>query len=172
MKRVVLGLGSNKSFKGRPPKQLLEEACTLLDSFIFRMHASSIYKTAPMYEISQNDFYNIVAVGFFDGSPEKLLKKVNEIEVLLGRNRMKEIRNGPRSMDIDIELFGTDIVHLENLVIPHEKLFERRFVLEPLVEVLRNYSDIYKEDVNYYEEKLMMLSGQRVEITGRLTREL
>jgi len=65
-------------------------------------------------------------------SPEDLLRVLKEIEVALGR--LPTIRNGPRTLDLDILLYGRDIVSTENLSIPHISMLERGFVLEPLAE--------------------------------------
>lgn len=167
--RVVLGLGSNRSFGGLSPVRLLKAATLRLESFISGLRSSSVYRTAPLYEERQADFYNTVVLGFFDGSPRDLLRNINETEALFGRDRLKEKRNGPRSMDIDIELFGSKTLRESSLVIPHERLLERAFVLKPLVEVLRGFADIYKDEADYYEKRLVMCAGQRVELEGRLT---
>ena len=66
-------------------------------------------------------------------------------------------------MDIDIELFGNQTVKKENLVIPHERLLERAFVLAPFLEVLQKNADVNKADIEFYGKKLELLKDQRVE---------
>lgn len=163
MERVVLGLGSNKSFGDFSSLELLKRACCSLSDFIHELKFSSIYKTAAMYLAGQDDFYNMVAVGMYDGTADSLLEKIHLIEQELGRNRSLEIRNGPRSLDIDIELFGNQVIKKENLVVPHERLLERAFVLAPFLEVLQKNADVNKADIDFYGKKLELLKNQRVE---------
>ena len=102
---VVLGLGSNKSFKTDSPVVTLEKACRDLSLILSNVRLSSVYKTKAMYVEDQEDFYNMVLEGKTQLTPEALLKKIHEIEAKYGRNRAKEIRFGPRTLDIDIELY-------------------------------------------------------------------
>ena len=74
-------------------------------------------------------------------SPYDLLNIIHEIEAEGGRNRAKEIRFGPRSLDIDIEEFGDIVVSDEILQIPHPRIQERAFVLIPALEILNESSD-------------------------------
>jgi len=120
MKRVLLGLGSNKSFQNKPPLELLGCACTELSRILKEPVFSSVYRTKAMYVEDQDDFYNMAALGFVDDilSPFELLSYIHEIEAKYGRNREEEIRFGPRSLDIDIELFGDDVINTPHLQIP------------------------------------------------------
>ncbi len=154
--QVVLGLGSNTSYKGMCPQELLSAACTELRSFIYALCASSVYRTAAMYVTEQEDFFNMMVAGLFEGSPHDLLRRIHEVEAAFGRDRSREIRNGPRSLDIDIELFGDLELHEEGLIVPHERLTERAFVLVPLLEILPQYAE-------RYTEALSALAGQRIE---------
>ena len=144
---VVLGLGSNKPYKDTEPVELLKKACTMLSSFIENISFSSVYKSRAMYLENQDDFYNMAAAGFFDGTPEELLEKIHEIENKLGRDRSREVRNGARSMDIDIELFGKHKIGTEELTVPHERLLERAFVLKPLLEILQKDADNFSNGI-------------------------
>lgn len=109
-----------------------------------------------MYYENQQDFYNMVAAGYVndDENPFDLLQKINEIEAKYGRDRTKEFRNGPRSLDIDIELFGNEVICTDNLEIPHKRLSERAFVLIPSLEVLTKPADelIRKKFACYLDE--------------------
>ena len=91
-----------------------------------------------MYVVDQEDFYNMALVGLLDDGicARALLEKIHEIEAAFGRAREKEIRFGPRSLDIDIEFFGRQKILEPDLQIPHPRLKERAFVLTPLLEVL------------------------------------
>ncbi len=119
---------------------LLREACRALGTLLQNMQVSSVYVTKPMYVENQSDFYNMVVCGFVEQhlTPESLLEHIHKIEASLGRDRSQEVRNGPRSIDIDIELFGRERVHTLDLEIPHPRLFERAFVLVPLCEALEH----------------------------------
>ena len=107
------------------------------------VHFSSVYKTPAMYVIDQEDFYNAAAVGYVadDTDAFDFLKKINQIEAKFGRDRDREIRFGPRSLDIDIELFGDEHIDSPTLQIPHIRMEERAFVLIPSIEVLKYSAD-------------------------------
>lgn len=143
MKRVLLGLGSNKTFNGLSPMELLscarEELSVIMSECVF----SSVYKTKAMYVEDQEDFYNMAAIGFVDDKTDAFdfLKTINGIEAKYGRDRSKEIRFGPRSLDIDIELFGDEEINSPVLQIPHIRMKERAFVLIPALEILNNSAD-------------------------------
>ena len=135
---AVLGLGTNKAFGSLSGQDLLAEACKALSLVLSGMKKSSVYRTKPMYVVDQPDFFNMVVAGEFEGSAADLLLKIHEIEAQFGRNRAKEIRFGQRTLDIDIELFGSQKISSDSLEIPHPRLLERDFVLVPLVELLKN----------------------------------
>ena len=143
MKRVLLGLGSNRSFNNKSPLQLLAAAGGELCSLMSDVHFSSVYKTPAMYVTDQEAFYNAAALGYVpdDTDAFDFLHKINEIEAKYGRDRAKEIRFGPRSLDIDIELFGDETINAPDLQIPHVRMEERAFVLIPSIEVLKYSAD-------------------------------
>lgn len=143
MKRVLLGLGSNKSFNNMAPLDLLKCACKDLSGCLAEPSFSSVYKTKALYVEDQDDFYNMCVLGFVadDLNPYELLKKINEIEARYGRDRTQEIRFGARSLDIDIELFGDEHINEPDLQIPHPRVEERLFVLIPATEVLKLSAD-------------------------------
>lgn len=137
MKSVILGLGSNKSTEKLTKVDILRGAVKELSSHFPHLRASAFYKTKPMYLVNQSDFLNMAL--YFEVPTEMkartLLEITQEIEKKGGRNREKEIRNGPRTLDIDIEIFGDDAVNEEDLIVPHPRLCERAFVLIPALEV-------------------------------------
>ena len=165
---VILGLGSNKNWNGMDSMTLLKKACLSLRQFLSDFSCSSVYRTKPLYLENQPDFYNMVVrgkVGDFY-SPFELLDEIQKIEKSLGRNRAVEVRNGSRSMDIDIEFFGLHKVDSERLVIPHPRIKERAFVLVPLLEILNEDADfIRRED---FSECLEQTGSAGVEKYGRL----
>ena len=161
-----MGLGSNKGFGGLSPLEVLRGSCRELSSLLLAFRASSVYKTGAMYFEDQDDFLNMVVCGMHEGSAAELLDETVRIEAKFGRDRKREKRNGPRTLDIDIELFGDQVIKTEQLTVPHERLFERRFVLEPLLELLRLDPACSKERIAFFERKLSEIpdaTGQRVQ---------
>ena len=138
MTPVALGLGSNKKFSCLSPEEILGGAIFELSKILHNIEISSVYRTKAMYVVDQEDFYNMSLVGLLDDGicARALLEKIHEIEAAFGRDREKEIRFGPRSLDIDIEFFGRQKILEPDLQIPHPRLKERAFVLTPLLEVL------------------------------------
>jgi 2-amino-4-hydroxy-6-hydroxymethyldihydropteridine diphosphokinase len=98
--------------------------------------ASSIYRTAAVGPVTQDDFLNAVLVVETTISARALLTLLLEVEREAGRDRTLGPRWGPRPLDLDLLLFGDEIIQEPDLVVPHPRLSERRFVLEPLAEVL------------------------------------
>ena len=143
MKKVILGLGSNRNYNGLTSLQILSKASASLSEILSFITLSSVYISKPMYYENQDNFYNMALSGFLDDDilPEVLLEKIHLIEKEFGRNREKEIRNGPRSLDIDIEYIEGLSLNTENLKIPHPKIKERAFVLVPVLEILDKTAD-------------------------------
>jgi 2-amino-4-hydroxy-6-hydroxymethyldihydropteridine diphosphokinase len=94
---------------------------------------SSIYETAAMDYLSQPDFLNCVAEAETELLPLSLLQRVQRIEREMGR--ILGVPKGPRNIDIDILLYGAAIVRSAKLEVPHPRMNQRRFVLEPLCEL-------------------------------------
>jgi 2-amino-4-hydroxy-6-hydroxymethyldihydropteridine diphosphokinase len=130
MKTVYLGLGSNIGDR----EDSLQRAITALHSQDLRIdRLSSVYETSPRDNTDQPWFLNLVAEASTELFPVRLLLRVMNIERRLGRKRT--VDKGPRTIDIDILLFGNAVVDTPRLMIPHPRLTERRFVLEPLAEL-------------------------------------
>ena len=109
---------------------------------------------------NQEKFYNMVVSGFVsDCEPDELLKKIHGIEAALGRDRSREIRNGPRSIDIDIELFGNRTVASPTLQIPHPRILERAFVLVPMMEILEKNADSKRYEEFFFVAKSLGTGG-------------
>ena len=138
MKAVLLGLGSNRSFNGFSPSELLSRAVSELKEIVINPVISSVYRTKAMYVTDQEDFFNMACFGYVDDNedPYGFLEKIHKIEEKYGRDRSKEIRFGPRSLDIDIEHFGDFTSDDPVLTVPHPRLKERAFVLVPALEIL------------------------------------
>lgn len=168
---AVLGLGSNKSFGALSPLELLARACAMLKKLFFSdFCVSSVYVSKAMYVENQADFHNMCVCGKTELSAAALLSGIHKIESFLGRDRGKEFRNGPRSIDIDIELFGNEKIDytdpddkMKNLQIPHPRLGERAFVLLPLVELLEILPETSEiKNSGEFKESLLKTGGQGV----------
>jgi 2-amino-4-hydroxy-6-hydroxymethyldihydropteridine diphosphokinase len=128
---VFLGLGSNLGDR----LAALEGAIGRLETLGFHTERrSSIWQTEPVGGPPQGWFLNMVVGGTTTLSPEELLEACLETERAMGRVRAE--RNGPRLIDVDILLHGEERRAGPGLVVPHPRLHERRFVLEPLYEVV------------------------------------
>jgi len=132
---VALSLGSNIGDSFHTLISSLKD----LSRYVEDMKVSSFYRSDPVDMKYQPDFINIAVSGRTDIQPELFLKKMNGVEKKYGRAR--GIKYGPRTLDIDIILFGGEIVNTNNLVIPHPKFRRRLFVLEPLAEIAPHIKD-------------------------------
>ncbi len=114
---------------------LIEEALKKLESNypIKVVNVSSIYETDPVGYENQDLFLNMVAQIKTDLLPIELLDACQQIEKELGRKR--EIKWGPRTIDLDILLYNNENMIMERLVIPHPRMHERSFVIIPLLEI-------------------------------------
>lgn len=128
-KRAYLSLGSNV---GDRQKNLCE-AIRSLESVGTVLAVSSFYETEPVEFTAQEWFLNCAVALETDKAPSDLLQSILQIEQSMGRQRLQD--KGPRNIDIDILLYGDAVVDTEDLTIPHSAMHERRFVLEPLVEI-------------------------------------
>ena len=128
-KRVYLSLGSNVG--DRPAN--LRDAIHKLKAAGTVGSVSSFYETEPVGVTEQPWFLNCVVALETDSQPRDLLERVLKIEAAMGRRRVRD--KGPRTIDIDILLYGNQIIDEPGLKIPHPAMHERRFVLEPLVEI-------------------------------------
>ncbi len=128
-KTVYLSLGSNLGDR----RANLEAAIARLSDLGTITAVSSIYETEPVGFAAQPDFLNCAVALETDLMPRQFLHRVLAIEQALGRKR--RVAKGPRTLDIDIVLFGNSVVETAELTIPHPAMHERRFVLEPLAEI-------------------------------------
>lgn len=128
-KPVYLSLGSNIGDR----EGSLNAAIAVLGRLGTVVALSSFYETEPVEFTAQPWFLNCALVLETTKMPRQLLKAVLDLERRMGRRRTSQ--KGPRTIDIDILLFGDSIVEAEGLTIPHPALHERRFVLEPLAEI-------------------------------------
>jgi 2-amino-4-hydroxy-6-hydroxymethyldihydropteridine diphosphokinase len=131
--RVFIGIGANL---GDPAAQVLE-ACARLAQDLPESHLvarSSLYRNPPMGPQDQPDYVNAVACVHTGLGPGALLAELQRIETVMGRRR-DGTRWGPRLLDLDILLYGTERINEPGLRIPHPGIAERDFVLFPLREL-------------------------------------
>jgi 2-amino-4-hydroxy-6-hydroxymethyldihydropteridine diphosphokinase len=137
---VLLGLGSNVGDR----VETLAAAVFAIDDLdgVVVEDVSAVYETEPWpppddpRSVHQEPFHNLVVRAVTSLSPHELLAETQLLEAAFGRDRRTEVRWGPRTLDIDLLLFGDQVIDTPTLTIPHPRLAERVFVLVPLIEVL------------------------------------
>ena len=129
-KVVYFGLGSNI---GDRLSNLQRAVAMLNEGGLTVQRVSSIWETEPAGFADQGWFLNIVVEASTELMPLQLLTRTASIEQALGRKRV--VLNGPRTIDIDILLYGRKIIETPALIVPHPRMAERRFVLNPLAEL-------------------------------------
>lgn len=131
MNICFLSLGSNQKYPERQMRQALEDL--RLIPVTSTLKKSSLYWTKAWGLTTQQDFCNAAVKISTKLTPIQLLKWCKEIENRHQRVRKK--RWGPRTLDIDIILYGNRTIHTKNLTIPHQYYLSRDFVLKPLMEI-------------------------------------
>jgi 2-amino-4-hydroxy-6-hydroxymethyldihydropteridine diphosphokinase len=132
MKSIVyISLGTNMGDRENFLREAIEELGQ--HPSIQLQSVSSIYETDPVGFVDQPNFLNLVVKIFTNLSPQELLEVTQSIENQLGRKR--EVRWGPRTIDLDILLYNQENIETDQLRIPHPRMFERSFVLIPLKEI-------------------------------------
>ena len=126
---VFIGLGSNMGNR----EELLKKALERIEKLMPIQAVSSVYETEPVGYEAQDWFLNMVIQGTTRLFPDVLLERLQDIETDLGRQRA--IANGPRTIDLDILLYGDAVMATEHIIVPHPRLHERAFVLAPLAEI-------------------------------------
>jgi 2-amino-4-hydroxy-6-hydroxymethyldihydropteridine diphosphokinase len=130
--RVLLGLGSNL---GDRDANLIAVLDRLEEENALSVVAMSrVRTTAPVGGPPQDDFRNAAALADTHLPPRKLLAAMQRAEERVGRRR-DGARWGPREVDVDLLLYGDEVIDEADLVVPHPRMAERRFVLEPAAEI-------------------------------------
>lgn len=138
---AYIALGANLPSPDGPPETTLARAVDHLADFGHVTARSSLYSTTPVGVADQPRFLNAVVALESNFSPGQLLHSLLAVEREFGRNRATAIPNGPRSLDLDILLYGDLILREFDLEIPHPRLAERAFVLVPLHEIAPQLRD-------------------------------
>jgi 2-amino-4-hydroxy-6-hydroxymethyldihydropteridine diphosphokinase len=145
--RCYIGLGSNQGDSGA----IIEEALEQINASegIEITGVAPLYRTAPQGYLEQDDFINTVAEINTTLSPLALLSALQQIETDLGR--VRTVRWGPRTVDLDLLLYGDDTINLPQLQVPHPRMHQRAFVMVPLADLNRE----------------LQLAGERVADTAK-----
>jgi 2-amino-4-hydroxy-6-hydroxymethyldihydropteridine diphosphokinase len=159
-KLVYLSLGSNVGDRADNLSAALERLAGL-----GKVEAvSSFYETEPVEFTSQPWFLNCAVKLSTEKMPKQLLRAILDIEQDMGRRRTEN--KGPRTIDIDILLFGSSVIDTKGLTIPHKALHQRRFVLEPLAEIAAEVGHpVFKRTVRELRDALP--PGQTVRRVSR-----
>lgn len=131
MVRCYIGLGSNLEEPRQQVLQALEELAQLPASKL--VDASSLYRSDPVGPPGQPDYINAVACLETTLEAHTLLDQLQAIEQ--AHDRVRKIHWGPRTLDLDLLLYGDDTISTERLTVPHAFMTERSFVLWPLAEI-------------------------------------
>jgi 2-amino-4-hydroxy-6-hydroxymethyldihydropteridine diphosphokinase len=126
---IYLGLGGNL---GDPPATV-QQALKLIGEFAQVTKVSKLYKSKPFGFADQPDFYNAAAQLSSNLSPLDLLAQLQEVEKQLGKKVVRE--NGPRMIDLDLLIYGKEVIDLPGLTLPHPGILDRDFVLKPLTDL-------------------------------------
>jgi 2-amino-4-hydroxy-6-hydroxymethyldihydropteridine diphosphokinase len=132
MADVFVAIGGNVGDRGRNMAQAID---ALERGPIRITRRSRIYEAESWGPIPQGKYYDAVVRGETSLKPHALLEELNRIEASLGRDRAREVRYGPRTVDLDILLYDRIEMKEPDLEIPHPLMLERAFVLVPLVEI-------------------------------------
>jgi 2-amino-4-hydroxy-6-hydroxymethyldihydropteridine diphosphokinase len=135
MRTAYIGMGANLPSPAGSPEATLAAASARLESLGRVLTRSSLYSTTPVGFVNQPRFLNAAAALETGLTPFELLGAVLLIEKDFGRNRAYSLANGPRTLDLDILLYGDFVIGGSSLVIPHPRLTKRAFVLVPLNEI-------------------------------------
>lgn len=131
MSVAFVGLGANLD----DPRRHVKQACLDLDAIAQTrvLRTSSLYRSAPLGYAEQPEFINAVAQLETALPAERLLAELQAIEERHGRSR--SFPNAPRTLDLDLLLYGQATIEAERIKVPHPRMHERAFVLMPLVEI-------------------------------------
>ena len=133
---VAVALGSNigdRLNNLRQAVQALED-----QALVSGLREAAVYESDPMYLTDQPSFMNSVVAGHTTLEPFELLAALKDLETSLGRQA--SVRNGPRLIDLDIVLYGHHSISDDVLEVPHPRMHERPFVLQPLADVLPHWT--------------------------------
>jgi 2-amino-4-hydroxy-6-hydroxymethyldihydropteridine diphosphokinase len=135
MEIAYIALGANVPGPAGSPRQTLDAAIRALAELGEVLRQSSYFDTEPVGYAQQPAFLNAAVALATELKPEVLMERLLAIESLYGRDRSLGVRNGPRTLDLDLLLYGDVVLNTGILQLPHPRLAERSFVLLPMVEI-------------------------------------
>ena len=132
---AYIGVGSNLGDRQEAIQQAKQKLSSIEDIQFIR--SAAVYETEPVGGPEQGLFLNTVWEIETDLSAHQLMEALSKVESSLGRQRNK--KNGPRTIDLDLLLYGDEVIHEKELIVPHPRLHERWFVLKPLWDLRSDY---------------------------------
>ena len=137
--KIIIGIGGNiKSEDGDHPIKVAIKAISYLKDYSINItDQSSWYETEPIPKSDQPNFFNCIVFAKTALNELDVLKSLHEIEYRLGRKRI--LVNEPRAIDLDLIDYSNKILRNKEIVIPHPRAHQRRFVMEPLAELDKNW---------------------------------
>jgi 2-amino-4-hydroxy-6-hydroxymethyldihydropteridine diphosphokinase len=134
MQEALLAFGGNVGDARNTIERAIGQLCDDRDLTVIARSAD--YSTPPWGVTDQNPFVNLCILAATRLTPDDLLRRIQALEQHFGRNRENERRWGPRTLDIDILAYDDLKLDTPNLTLPHPRLFERAFVLVPLMDIV------------------------------------
>lgn len=162
--QYILSIGTNMGDK----KLNIENAINALNNIPYTdvIKVSSIYQTEPVGYLRQDDFYNAVMLVQSQFEPHEMLGICMGIES--GFGRVRAFQNGPRILDLDLIFAENQEIDTRNLTIPHPRYHERRFVLEPMLEMFPS-GEIF--GINF-EQYISKIDGQLIQKIDQINPDL
>ena len=158
--RYVLSLGTNIGDRKNNLLSAVKSLELIPETKV--LDCSSIYETEPVGYAQQDDFYNIALLLESKFEPNEMLGICMGLEA--GFNRVREFKNGPRILDVDVIFCEDKKISTKNLTVPHPRYFERRFVLEPMLELFSD-GEFFGIDFKKFIDKI---DGQNVRVADKL----
>lgn len=155
MNDVIIGLGGNLG----DVVEKFRRARTAFEQ-LGRVTSAPLYRTAPIGPAQPPYLNSALRVQWEPATAGELIATVLELEALLGRDRRGEARWGPRTIDLDVLLWGEHVVRTPELEVPHPRLHERRFALRPVIELVGADFVVGGETLGALEQRA---SGQELE---------
>ncbi len=160
LRQAFIGLGANLGDR-EPTLKAAIEALRRVRNVSF-VESSSLYETEPIGGIAQPMFLNAVAGIETTLTPEELLDEMMQIERTFGR--VRSVKNGPRTLDLDLLVYEGEVRATEKLALPHPRMFERAFVVVPLRELIARprFTSTVGSDLRRELAKPLPISGVRL----------
>jgi 2-amino-4-hydroxy-6-hydroxymethyldihydropteridine diphosphokinase len=131
---IVIGLGGNIGTEAAIAGRFTRVRDAL--SAIGSVRSAPLYRTAPIGPEQPAFLNSAAALAVDDMQPSELIAIVHELESLLGRDRSREVRWGPRTIDLDVLVWDARVIRMPELEVPHPRLQERKFALQPLTDLV------------------------------------